>query len=441
MDGQQFDQLARVFASGTTRRKVLGLVATGIAGLTAQFTGNGARAGGCEPIGNDCNDDNLVCCGGLICVQGLCEQQCGASGDSCFLPSDVNQSGGFVCCEDGLECIDGTCLTPEPVCSDEGGSCAGGRFPDCCNGDLQCVDGTCQFPEPFCSEVGGPCDGNKAPDCCVQGLICVEGVCEEPAPICAEIGESCGQLDGAIQVDCCDDLLCIDGLCEEPEPKCIVLGGQCAETADCCEGECSDAGICEIIEDTCLDEGVACEADSECCEGICCAGFCRAIECCIDEPNPNDRCPEGTSCFEGICEGVAEFCEDDSTCGTGTCCCDDGSCSEDCCDPPVEDDDEPVTELPNTGVGGDATRSATWIGAAAIGAAMAFLGGKKLKPQESTADSEPTVNRSFNRKSEHTTGRGNGFVPLFRLAMRPPFQQIKNLYKIRHIHYGSTTLG
>jgi hypothetical protein len=92
---------------------------------------------------------------------------------------------------------------------------------------------------------------------------------EASAQACAVVGEECGE-----DADCCDDLVCTEGTCQEPA--------------------------------VCAGEGEACEEDGDCCAGICCVGACRDIECCIDEPDPNARCPEGTSCFEGVCDPIDE---------------------------------------------------------------------------------------------------------------------------------------
>jgi LPXTG cell wall anchor motif len=108
----------------------------------------------------------------------------------------------------------------------------------------------------------------------------------------------------APQLDCCDGLLCCDA-------------GDAGECAECC-------------------------GDGDCPQGtICCVGACREIECCIDDiltgGNPNDRCPDTCTCFEGICvdenqERCRAFCESDKECGKDTCCCKDGTCSAKCCE-------------------------------------------------------------------------------------------------------------
>ena len=124
--------------------------------------------------------------------------------------------------------------------------------------------------------------------------------------------------------------------------------------------------------------GATCAADTDCCTGICCGNICADIECCIDDPDPNDRCDAGQSCFEGVCEGVSNLCEADSDCASGTCCCDDGTCSEDCCE----------IQLPNTGNGIGGTGKSAWFGAGLAAAAAAYLSGRKLRPTNATNDLE-----------------------------------------------------
>ena len=122
---------------------------------------------------------------------------------------------------------------------------------------------------------------------------------------------------------------------------------------------CNSEGVCEEIvpEPECTtDEDCVLEAAGDTDAAICCAGVCRQIECCIDDiltgGDPNDRCPEGSSCFEGICVFA---CKGDSDCKAGTCCCSDGTCSSECCggtapaEPAAPVDTGGVTTLPSTG--------------------------------------------------------------------------------------------
>lgn len=195
----------------------------------------------------------------------------------------------------------------------------------------------------------------------------------------------------------------------------------------------------------CVAEGEACAADTDCCEGICCAGFCRNIECCIDEEDPNARCPEGTSCFEGVCDsvdgtcgvlgdpcdianenadccnglvcfeaicdnpsglcmGVAEFCGDDALecCGgltcvdgycEGTCAAEGEACQgdDDCCDGFVCSDQavcEAATGLPSTGVGVDDASWSPLMGASLAAGAAALYAANKLRTHPDAASPE-----------------------------------------------------
>ena len=94
------------------------------------------------------------------------------------------------------------------------------------------------------------------------------------------------------------------------------------------------------------------------------------LECCIDDDDPNARCGDGETCFEGICQ---PFCTNDMQCNGDACCCDDGSCSADCC--PGE---EPPVKLPNTGVADGGGLSGLMTAGLAAGAA-AVLAGAKLR--------------------------------------------------------------
>jgi hypothetical protein len=243
-------------------------------------------------------------------------------------------------------------------CEEEGNACA--SEADCCQG-LFCSNFVCSSAE-ICGVAGDPCPvdfsaGVRAtltPDCCT-GFVCgLGGVC---VSICAEEGDGCETSD-----DCCEDLVCSEGVC--------------------------------VVPALCAEEGGSCEGDADCCEGICCAGSCRNIECCIDEEDPNARCPEGTSCFEGICDevicgGEGAACDDSSE------CCGELVCYKGTCAVPRDDDDddhdgggehgggvrEPVTQLPSTGVAGEDGRDGLIAGAVLAAGTAALLAGKKLAPK------------------------------------------------------------
>jgi len=137
----------------------------------------------------------------------------------------------------------------------------------------------------------------------------------------------------------------------------------CSESDPCPIGYSCEEGVCQQSAPGCLVHADCAETE------ICCSGACLAIECCIDNPDPNETCPEGTSCFEGYCDTICET----RGCDDGQCCCDDGSCSADCCSAP--------TVLPATGSGSTAT-SNTWVAAAAIGGAAAYVAARKTRVPE-----------------------------------------------------------
>jgi hypothetical protein len=94
--------------------------------------------------------------------------------------------------------------------------------------------------------------------------------------------------------DCATDEICCVGTCRAIE--CCI--DEEDPNARCPEGTSCFEGICDPVDG-------GCSSDDDCADGeICCVGTCRAIECCIDEADPNARCPAGTSCFEGVCDPV-----------------------------------------------------------------------------------------------------------------------------------------
>jgi len=264
---------------------------------------------------------------------------------------------------------------------------------ECCTVGT-CINGFCGFA---CAEPGQACgpvaSGVTVPtiDCC-GGSVCVQGICEI---ICAEIGEACVLPDGIGSAGlppsaCCDEgAVCIAGTCQFPEPICGAegecCGGKCA--TDCCnEGlECIDF-ICTVP--VCVEGGGECADDGQCCTGICCGGICADIECCIEDKDPNGRCNEGEVCFEGVCDPI-DTPTPEATVAETTVPGDPTATVA----PTAEATTAPVTQLPNTGAGGDSPSRTSWFGAAAIGSAAAFLGGKRLMQKPEPARIRPDENQ------------------------------------------------
>jgi hypothetical protein len=144
----------------------------------------------------------------------------------------------------------------------------------------------------------------------------------------------------------------------------------------CCEGyRCVDD---ECV--ACLTEGNECAGDGDCCDGICCGGSCQALECCIEDADPNARCPEGTACFEGICDPIGGCVARDDDCTSTGECCGELLCLDGVCAPATDDDGSAggVTTLPSTGVRtGDAGNGA--VLGLGLAAGATFLAGRKLR--------------------------------------------------------------
>lgn len=335
MDGQRLDEIARLLGAGASRRRVLRGLAVGVFGL--------AGAGATRSLASAQE------------AQGTCY----STGNSCA-------GGGADCC-------------------DNDSVCAG--VPRICVSTLSCVGET------------GPCNEELGVFCCGD-MVCdatdgAHGTCVVAEPTCGVDGDPCGAVRGDNVLECCEGYVCDEETstcvaeltCLEAGDLCLPAGGY-----PCCEGLVCNAetGVCALPE-----EAPECETDEDCVGAaagnlpICCAGVCRDIECCIDDEDPNARCPEGTSCFEGICEQIVcghagdECADSQDCCGAST--CEGGICVE-----PEDDggadvdhgDDEPVTQLPNTGVPGDGPANGLIAGVALAAGAAALLAGKKFRGGE-----------------------------------------------------------
>jgi hypothetical protein len=364
MDGKRFDEFTRLIGTGGSRRRVLKGLTWALLGVSGLAVGRSASAG--APV---CGSENAAC-GGELDPDCCDELACFSDTETCkpCLANDEACAGSWECCSgfcDGgsetcqdiaeptcagftedcteLECCDdlvcvsgglGTiCISPDN-CPGENERCAKGM---CCPG-LECIEGFCLV---VCSEViGAACTDDD--DCCSEaGLTCAENVCT--VTVCREADEACG-----VGAPCCDGLECNESLCAPP-----VVEPECETDADCVVAAAGD-----------IDPV------------ICCGGVCRQIECCIDDilggGDPNARCDEGETCFEGVC---APVCQGDVDCADDACCCDDGSCSGDCCP-------DPVVELPSTGVADGAGGMGGLMGAGLAAGAAALLAGTKLRANE-----------------------------------------------------------
>jgi hypothetical protein len=421
MDGQRFDNLARLFGSGTSRRRLLKLLGGGLA-ATVMTRPARALAGSCGAAGDSCGADLPQCCGGLECnVTETCQPfqpQCGFEGSACVGDGD--------CCSG--KCCDGTCHENYACCPTDFTS----PSPDCgfsetCDNNGLCTPLPCAVHGSACTADGDCCEGICCGNSCRSGAACCwedgastthcsigefcsgDGVCV-PEPICGVEGTGCA-FDG----DCCQGKCC-DGTCRMSYACCPIeatlqspdcgfsetcdSNGACAPIA--CVGEgasCANAGCCEgltCVADVCEAAGSAgCESDDDCAAtageavaAICCGGACVQLECCIDADDPNERCGAGETCFEGICDPVCTVEED--ACSSSSECCKDLSCIDGVC-AFTEDDDDPedVTSLPSTGSGEETVGPAGTLVTGLIAGAAALVAAKVRSSSPSSKDTKP----------------------------------------------------
>jgi hypothetical protein len=315
----------------------------------------GACAGAVLPAEERCNglDDD---CDGTVdeadpALGASCESSCGGGAIRCVM-------GDLTCVSDlGMgrveECngLDDDCdgvtdeeIAPRGPCDEAGALCVPGE-ERCVEGRFACVGGsppeaeTCDCEDNDCNDLvddGASCDATGAGSRCLAAPFCLcARPCEDsefpcaPGFRCAAPGEPA---EGFCVPDACAGRVCppVDGL-----PQTCV-DGDCVPL--CERVECSAPSVCNpangrCVSDDCYGFPERCPSGTRCiageCEGALCdevtcdAGeFCRAGECvgaCVGvECGPEQRC-EGGACVEDRCAGVT--CSAGQVCepGTGTC--------------------------------------------------------------------------------------------------------------------------
>src|SRR5215207_7227811 len=232
----QFDVLTRTFATCTSRRRALPLlaamtVADSRPGRTSAAQEDASTceselkdcAGACVDLQSDMNNCGAcgeVCESGLVpveCRSGVCErancpvgvEYCGAVDGCRDLSSDPGHCGA---CQ--KPCANGVCSGG--VCSPGGGGCEEGQAE--CDG--VCVDTCCN--NSHCGKCGNSCP---------SGETCFEGICGCPSGLCCAEGEV--NCNGTCVSTCCDNnncgacgnvckggLTCFEGVCDCPSGKC-----------------------------------------------------------------------------------------------------------------------------------------------------------------------------------------------------------------------------
>ncbi len=231
----QFDVLTRVFATCTSRRLALALLAAmTVAGsrpgraTAAQCASGLTDCGGvCVDLQSDLNNCGAcgeVCESGLVpveCRSGVCErascpvgiEYCGAVDGCRDLTSDPAHCGACAnACASGV-CNGGVCAPGGGACPPDQTDCGGVCVHTCCNNE-------------HCGACGTVCP---------PGETCFEGICGCPSGLCCAEGEVI--CDGTCVATCCDNNNC--GAC----------GNVCTGGLTCFEGKCDcPSGLCPPVK-------------------------------------------------------------------------------------------------------------------------------------------------------------------------------------------------
>ena len=261
MDSQQFDDLTRALATGSSRRKVLKGLFAGVAGAVGLRRVTPANAATCRNLGEACRNDSSCCSGqGLFCdtVGTTGAQRC-----------ECDLSQGFVNC--GGQCFSTNCP-------------AGATFS--CAGGCQCPSG---------SEL---CGATGSERCFVT---CPTGQTRNPTTCACECPSSQELCNGACVTSCAGGQVLVNCVCQCPTgtTTCIPTGGTAQCTTNCTGGQVFN-GSCQCV----------CPAGQELCGGQCVAlcptGQQRNSDCTCGCPTGTETCtPTGgtaqcvTSCTGG----------------------------------------------------------------------------------------------------------------------------------------------
>ena len=348
MDGRRFDDLARVVAHPSNRRRFIRPIFGGLVGaalLTLGIAGD-TEAGRCKNDGDcpgckTCDRKKKKCVKGCPKGKKCCGGDCVRSDLCCATAAE---------CKACATCVDGRC---QPNAAKNGQQCSGcltynngacGSGDDeLCAGNERCRQST-GLCCPKCRADGNCCPVGQA--CINPGLLSANSCCDSSAntpcgengdgtfsECCANFNERCVGGECVPKVDCPNRRLSAAGVCCPNGPAC---GGVCCGDGEaCCLGVCQgeDAPCCGaggtfcpgLTRPYCAPPGQVCCGDytcgleEDCCEpqgNVCCAeGRCVGSACC-----PPDVVICGNSCceFGEICCG--NVCCTEYNCLNGTCC-------------------------------------------------------------------------------------------------------------------------
>lgn len=325
--------------------------------------------GGCK-LANEACTQNLDCCNGNPCVNGICSTQqcrdvdeaCSTNNDCCTLTCGADglckplASGSTLkvigqSCTTGAECASYNCQGGICVkaynCQAEYDICT--RDGDCCTNQCSSNDGTAGYCMPFsggCAVEGTPCGGDApigASNCCTR--ICIDygtgqSVCASGSG-CKIEGTTCTQTS-----QCCGSytLPKPDVVCE-PEGRCGGGTGCNAVGNRCSPGLLADGGV---VKTNAQNAESCCDGDKDTCKvdraGVprcfggqttnCPGGYTGVSPCCIAEGDFcsfSDQCCDGRACLPRDSDG-RYVCTAKSTCDVLGTACDPTLTPSPCCD-------------------------------------------------------------------------------------------------------------
>ncbi len=279
MDATSFDALVRRLSTGTSRRRLIGVVGLlglrGSSAIAAPRPGLGAR---CKP--------NIGCKSGQ-CINRVCacesgERRCGSA---CIANS--------ACCNaDGERRCNGQCISGNTCCTAEGERrCGSGCITadECCHaeGERQCPNGRCVTGSRYCSADECPPINNG--NSCVDVVLNQNGECVTRNTVA---GKPCGG----------DDIMSCDG-----DGRCLEIA--CSSVSDCPgrDGECKRrrcrSGRCEWVFDP-YGTPVSQQNRGDCLVITCDGGGGR-----ISLADPSDVPQRSIACPNPRCEGADLVCQ------------------------------------------------------------------------------------------------------------------------------------
>ena len=298
MDGQRFDDLARLFGASLNRKRFLTLVAGIVApaALADDVVGarrakrrkGGNRGGGdVDPQGTNgpicggsctsdgaCDNSPLCVCDEAegVCVQAIC-------GGPCVKDDDCPTVGGCRCEEKTGQCVTGTCGGPcdKGECPEGGGCVCNTNTDECvtvsCPGFCDSNDRCQEAGQGNCACFFDPVFNVRSADFGTEGkLLGFCSTCREPGDPCFASTECCGQLvcrgaGGEVGDEGVDSGTCVRKPKPKPQPKerCSKHGQDCERDSGCCA-----QAVC--FKGECGEKDTHCKNDRECARGYRCQG-------------------------------------------------------------------------------------------------------------------------------------------------------------------------